>query len=56
MFFVSNLISGSKMPEFKPKKSIIEEEARMNQFKIIKGKFHVKGYQPDGDSNPLRGR
>lgn len=22
----------------------------MNEFKIIKGKFHVKGYQPDGDS------
>jgi endonuclease YncB( thermonuclease family) len=22
----------------------------MNQFKVIKGKFHVKGYQPDGDS------
>ena len=22
----------------------------MNQFQIIKGKFHVKGYQPDGDS------
>jgi hypothetical protein len=22
----------------------------MTQFKIIKGKFHVKGYQPDGDS------
>ena len=22
----------------------------MNEFKIIKGRFHVKGYQPDGDS------
>lgn len=22
----------------------------MSQFKVIKGKFHVKGYQPDGDS------
>jgi endonuclease YncB( thermonuclease family) len=22
----------------------------MNEFKIIKGKFHVKGYKPDGDS------
>ncbi len=22
----------------------------MTQFKVIQGKFHVKGYQPDGDS------